>query len=134
MDAKKLLFLLNFMMTLLGFAVISCGTWVMMDIPDCAFGPACILIGLATLFIVICGVSEFRSEETICLCILYIILSITLVILQIFTIIDIKRSNNSIHHPVLVLNYLSSSISLTSLILATWILKQTHTRDTYYTI
>merc|ERR1711872_274378 len=106
----------------------------MMDIPDCAFGPACILIGLATLFIVICGVSGFWSEETICLCILYIILIITHVILQIFTIIDIKRSNNSIHHPVLVLNYLSSSISLTSLILAAWImnilLKQTHTRDT----
>ena len=90
------------------------------------FGFVSIVMGLAALVVVFFGVCGFKKDEYVCLCLLYITLITTFTILQIFTMILIKRREKEMEvvldkqfsYPKLVFFVFSSSISLAALMLA----------------
>ena len=97
------------------------GLWTVLDHPQCDYGIAGIWMGLAALLIVLFGVCGFRKEEHLCLCFLYIALSITFAILQIFTVIDIREEDNQnqdFSDPILVFFLFSSTTSLATFLLS----------------
>eukprot|EP00091_Calanus_sinicus_P014274 TRINITY_DN31727_c0_g1_i1.p1 TRINITY_DN31727_c0_g1~~TRINITY_DN31727_c0_g1_i1.p1 ORF type:complete len:148 (-),score=31.38 TRINITY_DN31727_c0_g1_i1:208-651(-) len=121
MSYKPTIFLLNGLMGISGLLSVGGGLWTVAEHPECDYGVAGIWMGLAALFIVLFGVCGFRKEEQLCLCILYIALSITFAILQILTVMDIRKvdnENKGFLDPILILLIFSSTTSPATFILS----------------
>ena len=115
------MFMLNGLMAISGFLMVGGGLWTVLDHPQCDYGLAGIWMGLAALLIVLFGVCGFRKEEHLCLCLLYVALSITFAILQIFTVIDMREEDNQnqgFSDPILIYFLFSSTISLATFLLS----------------